>query len=161
MTKVCSSTTKTDDDDDLSAEVRGDFPILDSTNDAGMRIVYLDSAATSQKPKEVLEAHADFYSQSNANIAQRSAPLIRARDGIVRTKPRKVAAFIHAKTDREIVFTRNASEALNLIANTWGEKNVEEGDENRVIRRRASLEHSALAIVGGKERSGVEIHRIG
>jgi|TARA_B100001540_G_scaffold244151_1_gene219162 cysteine desulfurase/selenocysteine lyase len=129
MTKVCSSTTKTDDDDDLSAEVRGDFPILDSTNDAGMRIVYLDSAATSQKPKEVLEAHADFYSQSNANVHRGVHHLSARATELYEQSRAKVAAFIHAKTDREIVFTRNASEALNLIANTWGEKNVEEGDE--------------------------------
>ena len=129
-TKVCSSTTKTDDDDDdLSAEVRGDFPILDSTNDAGMRIVYLDSAATSQKPKEVLEAHADFYSQSNANVHRGVHHLSARATELYEQSRAKVAAFIHAKTDREIVFTRNASEALNLIANTWGEKNVEEGDE--------------------------------
>ena len=122
MTKVCSSTTKTDDDDDLSAEVRGDFPILDSTNDAGMRIVYLDSAATSQKPKEVLEAHADFTAKATRMCTEECTTYPRYATELYEQSRAKVAAFIHAKTDREIVFTRNASEALNLIANTWGEE---------------------------------------
>ncbi len=95
----------------------------------GMSIVYLDSAATSQKPKEVLAAHGEFYKTSNANV-HRGVHYLSARATDMYEQSRaKVAKFINAKTDREIVFTRNASEALNLVCNTWGEKNIKEGDE--------------------------------
>ena len=111
----------------LSEEVRNDFPILQSENDFGMPIVYLDSAATSQKPLEVLKAHAAFYSTSNANVHRGVHYLsAKATDAYEQSRT-KVAKFINAKTDREIVFTRNASESLNLIANTWGRQTLIKG----------------------------------
>ena len=77
-----------------------------------MPIVYLDSAATSQKPLEVLNAHAQFYSTSNANVHRGVHYLsAKATDAYEQSRT-KVGKFINAKTDREIVFTRNASESL-------------------------------------------------
>ena len=121
---------KTKSSSSLSEDVRHDFPILlESENDFGMPIVYLDSAATSQKPLAVLNAHAQFYATANANVHRGVHYLsAKATDAYEQSRA-KVGKFINAKTDREIVFTRNASESLNLIANTWGETNIKEGDE--------------------------------
>ena len=124
-----NTAAKTKSSSSLSEEVRNDFPILRSENDFGMPIVYLDSAATSQKPLAVLNAHAQFYATANANVHRGVHYLsAKATDAYEQSRA-KVGKFINAKTDREIVFTRNASESLNLIANTWGETNIKEGDE--------------------------------
>ena len=114
----------------LSDEVRKEFPIIVNTkNEQGMAVIYLDSAATSQKPTKVLEAHSNFYRQSNANVHRAVHYLsAKATDEYERARA-KVGQFVAARSDREIVFTRNASEAINLVANTFGEKFVREGDE--------------------------------
>ncbi|HJP28008.1 MAG TPA: cysteine desulfurase, partial [Dehalococcoidia bacterium] len=113
-----------------------DFPILQrKIND--QTLVYLDTAATSQKPKQVIEALTNYYEQTNANVHRGVHTLsIEATDGyeLARTK---VAKFINAVRPEEVIWTRNTSESLNLVAATWAEANVGEGD-NIVI---TAMEH--------------------
>ena len=107
-------------------KVREDFPIL-SRKIGGAPLVYLDSAATSQKPRQVLEAIVDFYTKHNANIHRGVHTLSTEATGMVDEARGKVAKFINARTE-EIIFVRNATEGLNLIAYTWGRENIKKGD---------------------------------
>lgn len=109
-------------------KIRQDFPILDQKI-RGKTLIYFDSAATSQKPKEVIEALDHYYRTLNANIYRGIYYLSEeATEAYERTR-RVVAAFIGAKDERSIVFTRNATESINLVAQSWGRKNLKEGDE--------------------------------
>ncbi|MEL7084141.1 MAG: SufS family cysteine desulfurase [Cyanobacteria bacterium J06597_1] len=114
--------------DDLAHRVRPDFPILERhLNDKPL--VYLDNAATSQKPIAVLQAMEDYYRLSNANVHRGAHALSREATEAYEASRVKVAKFINATSDREIVYTRNASEAINLVAYTWGMHNLQPGDE--------------------------------
>ncbi len=108
--------------------VRRDFPILSRViNDKPL--VYLDSAATSQKPSRVIDALADFYRTSNANVHRGIYTLSEESTLAYETAREKTAAFINAASSAEIVFTRNTTESLNLIAYSWGRANLGAGDE--------------------------------
>jgi cysteine desulfurase/selenocysteine lyase len=116
--------------------IRADFPIL-QRNINGNDLVYLDNAATTQKPNQVIKSLVDYYEQTNANVHRGVHTLsIEATDGyeLARTK---VAKFINAPRSEEVIWTRNTSESLNLVAATWAEANVGEGD-NIVI---TAMEH--------------------
>ena len=112
--------------------IRKDFPILARTLAGGRPLVYLDSANTSQKPQVVIDTMVDHLERHNANIARAMHQLGAESTAAFETARDKVAAFINAPSRDEVVFTKNASEALNLVANTlaWpGEHQVGEGDE--------------------------------
>ncbi|MEM1239866.1 MAG: SufS family cysteine desulfurase [Cyanobacteria bacterium P01_H01_bin.26] len=112
----------------LAQDVRADFPILDQVVN-GKPLVYFDNAATSQKPQVVLDALVDYYNQDNANVHRGVHTLsARATTAYEATRDR-VAAFVNAGSRNEIVFTRNASEAINLVAYAWGLSNLTAGDE--------------------------------
>lgn len=112
----------------LAAKVRADFPILHQAVN-GHPLIYLDSAATSQKPEAVLEALMRYYGHDNANVHRGVHALsARATDAYEGARD-KVAAFIKAASRDEIVFTRNASEAINLVAYAWGMTQLQPGDE--------------------------------
>jgi cysteine desulfurase/selenocysteine lyase len=114
---------------DLAAITRPDFPLLAQTACLGEPLIYLDHAATSQKPRQVLEALQHYYAHDNANVHRGAHQLsARATEGFEAARA-KAAAFIGAASPREIVFTRNASEAINLVARSWGEANLKPGDE--------------------------------
>jgi len=110
-----------------AARIAADFPILGTTTSRGKRLVYLDSAATSQKPQAVIDALVDYYANYNANIHRGVYEIAaRATDAFEDARA-KVAAFLNAQTE-EIVWTRNATEALNLVAYSWGTTNLKPGD---------------------------------
>ena len=109
-------------------QIRDDFPVLKRKVHPGVSLVYLDSAATSQKPRQVIEAVADFYRRSNANIHRGIHTLAEEATGAYESARERVAAFVGADSPREIVFTRNATEAVNLVAYSWGRSNLEQGD---------------------------------
>ncbi|MEO0490228.1 MAG: aminotransferase class V-fold PLP-dependent enzyme, partial [Cyanobacteria bacterium J06659_2] len=112
----------------LAQTVRVDFPILHQ-DVGGHPLVYFDSAATSQKPKAVLDALQHYYEFDNANVHRGIHALsARATEAYEATRD-KVAAFIGAASRNEIVFTRNASEAINLVAYAWGMNTLKSGDE--------------------------------
>lgn len=108
--------------------IQQDFPIL-SRDIHGHRLIYLDNAATSQKPKQVIEALVDYYYHHNANVHRGVHTLSDESTAMYEQARQKVAHFIHALKSEEIIFTRNTTEATNLVAMSWGEKNINEGDE--------------------------------
>ena len=116
-------------------KIRADFPIL-KRKIKGQNLVFLDSGATSQKPESVLRAMDDFYRSNNANIHRGVYDLSVESTKMVDEAGEKVAKFIGGRSE-EIIFTRNASESLNLVMYSWGKKNVKEGDAVLVTR----LEH--------------------
>lgn len=112
----------------LASLVRQDFPILHQEIH-GKPLVYLDNAATSQKPKAVLDALRSYYEYDNANVHRGVHTLSsRATDAYEGARD-KVAAFVNATYREEIIYTRNASEAINLVAYSWGMSNLQAGDE--------------------------------
>ncbi|MBW4567519.1 MAG: cysteine desulfurase [Tolypothrix carrinoi HA7290-LM1] len=112
----------------LADQVRADFPILNQEVN-GKPLIYLDNAATSQKPLLVLNRLRDYYEQYNANVHRGAHTLsAKATDAYEATRD-KVAKFINAASRQEIVYTRNASEAINLVAYSWGMSNLQPGDE--------------------------------
>jgi cysteine desulfurase/selenocysteine lyase len=108
--------------------VREDFPIL-SREMAGKPLVYLDSAATSQKPRQVIDAVTDFYERSNANVHRGVYELGVEATELFEGAREKIAEFIGAPDPRTFVFTRGSTESINLVAHAWGRKFLEEGDE--------------------------------
>ncbi|MGL5032707.1 MAG: SufS family cysteine desulfurase [Microcystaceae cyanobacterium] len=112
----------------LAATVRADFPILNQKIN-GNPLIYLDSAATSQKPLAVLDCLRHYYEKDNANVHRGAHTLsVRATEAYEGARE-KVAHFIKARSPREIVYTRNATEAINLVAYSWGLNNLKVGDE--------------------------------
>jgi len=107
--------------------IRKDFPILSSKMN-GKQLVYLDNAATTQKPKQVIKAIEDYYKKYNANIHRGIYRLAEEATAMYEESKKKVANFIGADGIEEIVYTRNATESLNLVAIAWGEANIEKGD---------------------------------
>lgn len=105
-----------------------DFPILTETHD-GKRLVYLDNAATSQKPLSVIEAVDRYYRESNANPHRGLYELSIRATKMYEDSRAAVRKFIHAEKDCEVLFTRNASESLNLVAYSYGMNFIGEGDE--------------------------------
>jgi cysteine desulfurase / selenocysteine lyase len=108
-------------------DVRADFPLLEREFD-GKRLVYLDSAATSQKPRQVIEAIDRYYSRSNANIHRGVYALAREATDLFESARGRVAAFV-GSDEATTIFTKNATEAINLVAYAWGRGHVGEGDE--------------------------------
>jgi cysteine desulfurase/selenocysteine lyase len=111
--------------------VRKDFPILDRTVRDGVPLVYLDSANTSQKPRQVIDTLVDFYERHNSNIHRATHALGEEATEAYEDARLKVAAFINAPSSDEVIFTKNSTEALNLVANTlgWGSRGLKPGDE--------------------------------
>ncbi|MCP5028031.1 MAG: SufS family cysteine desulfurase [Actinomycetia bacterium] len=109
------------------AAIKADFPILARrVNDT--RLVYLDSAATSQKPRCVIDAMERYYSETNANVHRGAHTLAAEASEAMESARRRVARFIKAPEAEEVIFTKNATEALNLVARSWGGTNLGPGD---------------------------------
>jgi len=108
--------------------LRHDFPIL-GRKVHGKRLVYLDNAATSQKPRQVIDSLVNFYSNTNANIHRGIHALAEESTAAYEAARERTARFIGHPDSRGIVFTRNATEAVNLVRYTWGRANVRQGDE--------------------------------
>jgi len=108
-------------------ELRADFPIL-SRSMGGHALAYLDNAATSQKPRAVIEATRRFYAEGNANVHRAIHRLGEEATAAYEGSRAKVRRFLGAAKDCEIVFTRGATESVNLVASTWGEKELGPGD---------------------------------
>jgi cysteine desulfurase/selenocysteine lyase len=108
--------------------IRADFPILER-RPYGKRIVYLDSANTSQKPRQVIDTVSDYYAHHNANLYRAVYELAEESTAMFESAREKLAGFIGAPDPSTIVFTRGTTESLNLVANGWGRKFLREGDE--------------------------------
>ncbi|MBP9112026.1 MAG: cysteine desulfurase [Polyangiaceae bacterium] len=108
--------------------VRGDFPIL-KTRVNGKRLVWLDNAATTQKPQSVIDRLTYFYENENSNVHRAAHTLAARATDAYDDARKKVAGFLGASSEKEIVFARGATEAINLVAQSWGRANVRQGDE--------------------------------
>ena len=109
--------------------VRKDFPILERTTSTGKQIVYLDSAATSQKPRQVTDALREFDERWNANVHRGVYELAEEATDRFEGARSKLAAFIGAPGPETIVFNRGTTESVNLVAHAWGRRFLEDGDE--------------------------------
>src|SRR5690242_15069979 len=110
------------------ARVREDFPAL-ALEVYGKKLVYLDNAASAQKPKSVLDRMTQAYQSEYANVHRGLHYLANAATEAYEGGRTKAAQFINAPRTEEVIFTRNATEAINLVASSWGEPNIKEGDE--------------------------------
>jgi cysteine desulfurase/selenocysteine lyase len=109
-------------------KIRADFPVLEREVRPGIRLVYLDSAATSQKPRQVIQSMVDFFEHSNANIHRGIHTLAEEATMKYEAARLTIAEFIGAPSPRQIIFTRNATESINLVARSWGRANLKSGD---------------------------------
>ena len=111
-----------------ATQIAADFPILHTLTSRGKRLVYLDSAASSQKPQIVIDSLVDYYSNYNANIHRGVYEIAaRATDAFEEARA-KVARFVNAAQTEEIIWTRNTTEAINLVSFSWGLQNLTAGD---------------------------------
>ena len=124
---------------DRTELIRQDFPILQRTVASGAPLVYLDNAASSQKPLAVIQAMDDYYRRYNANVHRGVHTLSEEATAAFEDAREKVARFIHAPHSRQVIFTRGATESINLVAHTWGRANLRPGDEVLITE----MEHHA------------------
>jgi cysteine desulfurase/selenocysteine lyase len=110
------------------AALRSDFPIFQRKIHGDKDLIYLDSAATSQKPYMVIQAMNDYYSHGNANIHRGIHELAEEATGNYESARERITRFIHGGNARQLVFTRNTTESINLVANTWAKANLSKGD---------------------------------
>ena len=111
---------------EAALDLRADFPILAREID-GRRLVYLDSSSTSQKPAAVLDALDDFYRNHNANIHRGVYPLAQEADALFEGARARIAAFVNWPV-ASTIFTKNVTEAINLVAHSWARTNLGPGD---------------------------------
>ncbi len=142
----------------ISDEIRPQFPIL-SQNIGENPLIYLDNAATAQKPKCVIDAISEFYEKDNANAHRGMHPLAERATKVYEAARDSVQGFINAHSRREIVFTRNTTESINLVARTWGEENLKKGDTVLL----SLLEHHSDIVpwLQLKERKGANVRWAG
>ena len=113
----------------LELFVREDFPILDKNFNKKEKLIYLDHAATTQKPKQVIKRINNYYLNSNANVHRGAHQLSAKATEEFENARLSIKNYIKAYSEKEIIFTRNATEAINIVAKSWGEKNLKENDE--------------------------------
>ena len=121
------ATPQTNNTLDVGA-IRKDFPILGRETKEGIPLVYLDSAASSQKPSQVIHAMSRFYETEYANVHRGIHTLAEEATAAFESAREKVARFVGAESPRQLIFTRNATEAINLVAHSWGRANLQDGD---------------------------------
>jgi cysteine desulfurase/selenocysteine lyase len=109
-------------------KIRRDFPILSREVHPGVPLIYLDSTATSQKPIQVIQAMDDYYRKYNSNVHRGIHSLAEEATAAYEASRQRVAQFINANSEKEIIFTRNATESINLVTQTWGRKFLQEDD---------------------------------
>src|SRR5512142_724529 len=110
------------------AKIRGDFPVLARKVHGTKTLVYLDNAATSQKPRQVIDAMRAVFEEHNANIHRGVYEFSEATTAAFEGAREKTARFINAGAAHEVIFVRSATEGVNLVAYTWGRENIKRGD---------------------------------
>ncbi len=138
-------------------EVRADFPILNEHVN-GHQLVYLDNGATSQKPRQVIDAISSYYRHFNSNVHRGAHALSDKATEAFEDSREKVRQFINAKSREEVIWTRGTTESINLVAQTWGRRNINQGDEIIV----STLEHHSNIVPWQIlcEQSGAKLHAI-
>ena len=110
------------------AETRKDFPVLNRRVRDNKKLVYLDNAATTQKPNQVIDAISDYYKNNNSNIHRAVHALAEESTEAFEQTRDKIAEFLNITNSQEVIFVKGTTEAINLVANAWGRDNVKEGD---------------------------------
>jgi cysteine desulfurase / selenocysteine lyase len=110
------------------AAVRKDFPIFEHHATLGKPFVYLDSASSSQKPRAVIDAMSEYYETTHANVHRGVYSIAQEADARFEGARRRIARFINAPTENTVLFSKNVTESLNLVAQSWGRANLREGD---------------------------------
>lgn len=110
------------------SKIREDFPILGRKINGNKALIYLDNAATTQKPHSVINAISDYYMNYNSNIHRAVHQLAEEATVAYEMTREKIAKFINARSPNEIIFTRNATEAINLVSYSWARRNIGKGD---------------------------------
>jgi cysteine desulfurase/selenocysteine lyase len=108
--------------------IRRDFPVLKREVHPGVPLIYLDSTATTQKPNQVIQAMDDYYRNNNSNVHRGIHTLAEEATAAYEAARQRVAQFINAPSDKGIIFTRNTTESINMVALTWGRKYLQEDD---------------------------------
>ena len=139
------------------AALRTDFPILDQKVH-GFPLIYFDNAATTQKPRAVLDALRNYYEHDNANVHRGIHELSNRATASFEAARARAAKFINARSSDEIVFTRGTTEGINLVAQTWGNKNIKNGDKILLTE----MEHHSDIVPWQllAERTGAKLHFI-
>ena len=109
-------------------EIRNDFPVLNRRVRDDKKLVYLDNAATTQKPNQVIDAITDYYQNHNSNIHRAVHALAEESTEAFEVTRDKIAKFLNIQNREEIVFVKGTTEAINLVAYSWGRDNVQKGD---------------------------------
>ncbi len=109
--------------------IRRDFPILHRTIRGGKKLVYLDNAATTQKPQVMIDRLVHYYTEENSNVHRGVHYLSEVATAAYESARTTVKRFLNARDEKEIVFTRGTTESINLVASSWGRRNVRAGDE--------------------------------
>jgi cysteine desulfurase/selenocysteine lyase len=143
----------------LGKAVRSQFPILSQKIDDRHPLIYLDNAATTQKPKVVIDAVTTFYEGSNANVNRGMHVLAERATDIYENARKRTQKFLNAKKPHEVIFTKGTTEGVNLISRSWGEANLKKGDVVLV----SMLEHHSNIVpwLQLKEKLGIELQWIG
>jgi cysteine desulfurase / selenocysteine lyase len=138
--------------------IKKDFPILEIEVHDGKRLVYLDSASSSQKPRVVLDAMEHYYETTHANVHRGVYSIAEEATALYEGARARVVRFIGARSPREVVFTKNVTEAINLVAYAWGRANLHEGDAVLLTE----IEHHANLVpwLMLKEERGIELRFI-
>jgi len=138
--------------------IKKDFPILEIEVHDGKRLVYLDSASSSQKPRVVLDAMEHYYETTHANVHRGVYSIAEEATALYEGARARVMRFIGARSPREVVFTKNVTEAINLVAYAWGRANLHEGDAVLL----SEIEHHANLVpwLMLKEERGIELRFI-
>ena len=137
--------------------IRQDFPILKREVN-GHPLVYLDNAATTQKPRQVIDALVDFYEQNNANVHRGVHTLSIESTDMYELARTKVQRFINAPCPESVIWTRNTSESINLVAHTWGRANLKPGDNIVTTAMEHPFEHRAVATTNSTDRRGTPFY---
>ena len=128
-------------------KIRADFPVLDQMIN-GKPLVYLDNAATSQKPQSVIDSLVNYYSTENANVHRGVHTLSqRATDDYEEARA-KIRRFINAEKDEEIIFVRGRTEGINLISQTFGRSCISEGDEIIISSYQNYIDYEIIELGG-------------
>lgn len=109
-------------------KLREDFPILQQAHHEGVDLIFLDNAASSQKPNQVIDAMSDYYRSYHANVHRGIHKLSEAATEAYEGARKKIRDFINASSHREVIFTRGTTDGINLVTHTWGRKNLSVGD---------------------------------
>ena len=129
----------------IAPEIRNDFPIL-ARQVHGKPLVYLDSTASSQKPRAVIDAMSNYYETIHANVHRGVYEISEEATAAMEKARVKIARFLNARQSKQVIFTRNTTESINLVAYSWGAANISRGRSDHPDRDGASQQSGPLAV---------------